>query len=268
MESELIDRIMEQNQIQELILKYNEGVADPSEVKMIERLIEQGEITLDDLSVFKSMDEQLMNAKDPFPSLEMNDKFYTMLDAEKGKLKKGFSFRLPEWNILLPRLGFGAALIVIGFMVGNQLQSGPENPQVTVLTEEVRELKEMMMLSLLEKESASERLRAVSLTNDMSQVSDKVTKALFETLNHDPNVNVRLAALEALTPYVSQSDVRAGLIRSISFQDSPMVQVTLADLMVAIQEKKSVAELQKILNNDSTPRDVKNKIKKSIEILI
>jgi len=252
----------------DLIIKYSEGLADPSEVKMIEQMIESGEIILDEFTVFNSFDDQLMNSKDPFPSTQMGKQFYSMLESEKLKLKKGTSFKLPYWNILFPRLGFGVALIVIGFVIGSQLYPSVKGSEVKQLTQEVSELKEMMMLSLLEKESASERLRAVSLTNDMDAVSDKVTEALFQTLNHDTNVNVRLAALEALTPYVSQSDVRARLVKSISQQDSPMVQVTLADLMVAIQEKKSVGELQKILNNDSTPRDVKNKIKKSIEILI
>jgi hypothetical protein len=44
--------------------------------------------------------------------------------------------------------------------------------------------------------------------------------------------------------------------------------VMLAELMVAIQEKKSVGEFQKILDSDKTPKDVRNKIKKSIEVLI
>ena len=81
---------------------------------------------------------------------------------------------------------------------------------MSALTHEVGELKEMVMLSLLEKESASDRLRAVSLTSEMNQVSDNVSKALFMTLNSDPNVNVRLAALEALIPFVSQGGVREG----------------------------------------------------------
>ena len=102
----------------------------------------------------------------------------------------------------------------------------------------------------------------------MGQVSVKITQALFQTLNHDSNVNVRLAALEALKPFVRQSEIREELVRSISEQDSPLVQVMLAEVMVAIQEKKSVGELQKILDNDRTPTDVKSKIKKSIEVLI
>jgi hypothetical protein len=39
-------------------------------------------------------------------------------------------------------------------------------------------------------------------------------------------------------------------------------------LMVAIQEKKSVKELQKLIDNDRTPKEIKSKIKESIDVLI
>lgn len=260
---------MEKNRVEELVAKYNEGLADPSEIKLIEQLIEGGQIELTQLRQLTSFDEQLMKEEGPLPSLRLDDQFQTMLGEEKRRLVKGsFSFKFADWNVILPRLGLAAVLLVIGFVGGNLLQRPSSNQDVQQLTLQVGELKEMMMLSLLEKESASERLRAVSLTNEMEKVSDKVTKALFQTLNHDTNVNVRLAALEALTPYVSQSTVREELIRSISMQDSPLVQVTLAELMVSLQEKKSVGALQKLLDNDSTPKDVKKQIKKSIDVLI
>lgn len=260
---------MEKNRAEELVAKYNEGLADPSEIKLIEQLIEEGEIELTQLRQLYSFNEQLMKEEVPLPSLRLDDQFQAMLGDEKRKLSKGsFSFRFAEWSVIFPRLGLAAVLLVIGFVGGNLSQRPSSSQDVKQLTLQVGELKEMMMLSLLEKESASERLRAVSLTNEMDKVSDKVTKALFQTLNHDNNVNVRLAALEALTPYVSQSTVREELIRSITLQDSPLVQVTLADLMVSLQEKKSVGALQKLLDNDSTPKDVKKQIKKSIDVLI
>lgn len=260
---------MEKNRVEELVAKYNEGLADPSEIKMIEQLIEGGEIALTQLGQLASFDAQLMKEEGPMPSLRLDDQFQAMLGEEKRKLTKGsFSFRFAEWSVIFSRLGLAAVLLVIGFVGGNLLQRPSSGQDVQQLTRQVGELKEMMMLSLLEKESASERLRAVSLTNEMDKVSDKVTKALFQTLNHDTNVNVRLAALEALTPYVSQSGVREELIRAISMQDSPLVQVTLAELMASLQEKKSVSALQKLLDNDNTPKDVKNQIKKSIDVLI
>ncbi len=259
---------MEKKMIDELVAKYNEGLADPAEVRALEQLIEQGALELTQLRELTSFDEQLTKNEVPIPSMRLNDQFYSMLSEEKRKLNKGFSFQLPSWSVLLPRLAFAAALMIVSFVGGYFLQRPSGSSDVQQLTQQVGELKEMMMLSLLEKESASERLRAVSLTNDMSQVSDKVTQALFQTLNHDSNVNVRLAALEALKSFVRQSEVREELVRSISNQDSPLVQIMLAEVMVAMQEKKSVGELQKILDNDRTPTDVKSKIKKSIEVLI
>jgi hypothetical protein len=126
----------------------------------------------------------------------------------------------------------------------------------------------MMMLTLLEKESATDRLKAVSLTSDLDHASKKVTNALIETLNNDPNVNVRLASLEALYEYAGNPDVRVKLVKSISHQDSPLVQIGLAELMVALKEKSSVNELRKIMDEQSTPKEVKQKIKESIEVLI
>ncbi|HRI78031.1 MAG TPA: HEAT repeat domain-containing protein [Cyclobacteriaceae bacterium] len=256
------------NKIEELIAKYNEGLADPAEIRTLEGLIEKGVIELTRLHELSRLDEQIVKIETPSPSLELDSKFQSMLAAEKKKLNRGMLPSLPDLSILWPRLAFAASLVLVGFVGGYWLQHPSANPEVTQLTNEVSELKEMMMISLLEKESATERLRAVSLTSNMDRVSIKVTDALFQTLNHDSNVNVRLAALEALTGYTAQSEVREGLIRSIAFQDSPLVQLNLAELMVALQERKSVSELQKLLDNDNTPKEVKTKLKKSIEVLI
>ena len=259
---------MEKEKIEELISKYNEGLADPSEVGSIEQLIEVGEIQLAQLRDLSSLEEQVIAVTDFTPSLQLDHQFYSFLKEEKKKrIKERFSFNLPEWNVLYPRLAFSLVILIVGFAAGYLLQRPSSNGEVRQLTQEVSDLKEMMMLSLLEKESATERLKAVNLSTEMSQVSQKVTDALFKTLNQDENANVRLAALEVLTTYAKDSKVRAELIKSISIQDSPLVQVALAELMVAIQEKKSVKELQKLLQNEKTPKEVKSKIRSSINVL-
>ena len=123
------------------------------------------------------------------------------------------------------------------------------------------------MLSLLEKESATDRLKAVSLTEQMNQASKQVTTALLHTLNNDENVNVRLAALDALRPYSKDSQIREALVRSIAEQKSPLVQVALAELMVQLQEKGAINELKKILEDQETPSDIKKKIQESIQVI-
>lgn len=258
---------MERVKKEELIEKYNLGLADPAELHQLERLIEEGQVELTELRDLHKLDDQIVRMEPPRTSLQLDDRFHQLLAAEKKKAKRELSFAWPQWNWLAPRLAFAFLLMVAGFAGGYWLQRPSEKTEVAELTQQVTELKEMMMLSLLEKESATERLRAVSLTSDM-EISEKVTTALFQTLNNDENVNVRLAALDALRSYTRNAGVRQQLIASIAHQDSPLVQVALAELMVALQEKKSVSALEKIMKDERTPAEVKSKIKESISVLI
>ena len=47
-----------------------------------------------------------------------------------------------------------------------------------------------------------------------------------------------------------------------------MVQVALAEVMVALQEKNAVDPLKKILDKERTPKEVKEKIEESISTLL
>lgn len=261
---------MERQEINALVEKFNTGQATTADVKEIEKLIEGGFVNLTDLHDLAQLDEQVLMIQEPSPSRRLDDAFYSMLASEKRERAAAFDWRkMFSWPTLAPKLSFAAVALVIGIAVGYFVRpaSQPER-QIDQLSQQVTDLKEMMMLSLLEKESASDRLKAVSLTADMDRASQKVTGALLQTLNNDTNANVRLAALEALMPYTKDSHVRQELIESIAKQESPLVQIALAELMAELQEKSSVEELQKILKDNRTPRDVKKKIEESIDVLI
>lgn len=262
---------MEKQKIQELIARYNGGISTPSDEQQIERLIGQGLIELDALTGLDKLDQGLMRMETPEPSQELDHRFYEMLSSQK-KTGKAFSWKtFFAWPDLAPKLALASITLIVGVAAGYLIRpSAPVsgNDQMVALTRQVTDLKEMMMLSLLEKESATDRLKAVSLTQEMDNASKTVTRALLETLNNDSNVNVRLAALDALEPYAKDNAVREALVRSISKQDSPLVQISLAELMAGLQVKSSVGELKKILEDKKTPADVKNKIKQSIDVLI
>lgn len=257
---------MEKNRAEELIRKYNEGVLSTAEQMQLETLLESGEVLLDQLKDVSTLNNAIERINEGAPSLRLDNQFYAMLKQEKLKQKK-FSFQIPSWSVLMPRLAFAASFSILGFFAAYVFINRTAAPEVQQLTQEVSDLKEMMMLSLLEKESATDRLRAVSLTDEMEQASTTVTEALIKTLNNDENVNVRLAALDALKPYVADSSVRMALVKSISQQESPLVQVAMAELMAAIQEKKSLKEFEKMLKSEATPAEVKKRIKESLEVI-
>lgn len=259
---------MDQERINDLIVKYNENQANHAEVKLIEQLMEEGRIELHQLHALNAMEDQILKLDLPVPSSDLDDNFYQMLKAAKTKNKRFLWSNLFSWPEVAPKLAFASVALLIGFAIGYLVMpASKSNDEVAKLTNEVSEMKEIMMLSLLERESATERLKAVSLTSEMSSVSDKVTSALLQTLNNDENINVRLEALEALKPFVRDSRIRSALVRSIGKQESPLVQVALAELMVELQEKSSVKELEKILKNERTPQEVKKRIEDSIKTM-
>jgi hypothetical protein len=139
-----------------------------------------------------------------------------------------------------------------------------ETKQLEALTAQVHEMRELMMLSLLQNPSASERLRAVSYTSEIRHVNPNIAAALLATLNNDPNVNVRLTTLEALTHFARDPAVREGLIQSILQQDSPLVQAALADAMLKLQEKRAIQPFKKLLQQKDLNSMVRVKIEQTI----
>nr|WP_295928506.1 HEAT repeat domain-containing protein [uncultured Dyadobacter sp.] len=217
----------------------------------------------------------------PEPSAAMRDNFYAMLDdfKEKEKAAVRFSFEsmmesirgfvMPQWTV---QVAFSLLLVGLGWVIGNRTSRSKTSAtayqqQIETLASQVQDMKSTMMLTLLENPSATERLRAVGYTSEIAQADDRVLEALFATLNNDPNVNVRLVTLEALTQYAGNAAVREGLVKSLTSQDSPMVQVALADLMVKLQEKRSVKALRTLLQKEDLNDLVKVKIEQTIKDL-
>ena len=92
--------------------------------------------------------------------------------------------------------------------------------------------------------------------------------ALLATLNNDPNVNVRLSTLDALSHLANHAEVREGLIKSIIQQDSPIMQLAIADVMLKLQEKKSVNSFKELLKQKDLNPGVRDRIKQTITQLI
>ena len=129
-------------------------------------------------------------------------------------------------------------------------------------------VREKLVLTLLDQPSANKRLDGVSEANKIAHIDATIINALLKTLNNDSNVNVRLAAIESLSNYVDDAKVRQGLVQSIPNQEAPIVQVTLANLMLALQEKQSVEPFKKLLQKKELDTTVKKKIESTIQSII
>ncbi len=213
----------------------------------------------------------------PSPSPQVRERFRALLAG----YQQGLASRPARWwQGLLPpvsgwapawaRVAWGVGLLAVGLWVGAQWRPGQSQAeaQIAQLTTEVQQMREVVMLTLLEKSSATERLRAVSLASEMPGANEKVVDALLETLNNDSNLNVRIAAVEALLQFADRPTAREGLIRALGQQESPLVQVALIDAIVSLRAAQAVPQLQKLLKDNNTNELVKDKLKSGLDFLI
>jgi|KBSMisStaDraftv2_1062788.scaffolds.fasta_scaffold76245_2 anti-sigma factor RsiW len=135
----------------------------------------------------------------------------------------------PAWAV-----GATAAALVAGVVVGRYSPAAAPvaAADVTALRAEVGELRQMVSLSLLQGPSASDRLKGVAWAADLDGSGTTVVGALLETLANDPNVNVRLASVDALRRFAERDAVRRGAVEALGRQTSPIVQMALIDFVV------------------------------------
>lgn len=203
------------------------------------------------------------------PSANMEADFRRMLNGFKNTERpvntgfwKQLSFRRIHW-------GYGIAMLVIGLFAGYQIHSSGNSKemqdQFAALSEEVKGMRQTVVLSLLQNPAATERIRAVAYTEQVNSSDKKVMDALLTTLNSDPNINVRLVTLDALVLFAEDPYVREGLVRSITQQESPLVQSALADVMVKLKEQRAVQIWKQQLSEPELDQSVREKIQASMQ---
>lgn len=136
------------------------------------------------------------------------------------------------------------------------------------LQSEVISLKKAAMFTMLKDESSSYRIQAVNYADDFDTPDENVIEVLVKTLNHDKNVNVRMAAAYALAKYADLQPVCDSLVQSLSLQSDPILQVTLINILVERREKSAVNPIRQIITNENTLEEVKNVAENGVKLLI
>ncbi|HEX8426654.1 HEAT repeat domain-containing protein [Hymenobacter sp.] len=235
----------------------------------------------EELETMQQMWYTLGSVRVPEPSENLRPAFYSMLASYKEEVAATPKYSLAglrQWwqALVVPRpvvqLTYSLCLIGIGLAAGWWLNNrnaptGADQQQLATLSKQVEQMQQVMLLTLIENPSATERLRAVSYTKELESANPRVVEALLSTLNHDENVNVRLATLEALAALTQDPAVRLGLVQALPQQESPLVQSALADVMVQLQDKRSVQPLRRLLAQPDLNSAVKSKIEESLKSL-
>jgi len=173
------------------------------------------------------------------------------------------SRRLALLPLLLPALG-ACALLALGFMLGERTAT---QRQLADLRSRVDTMGQLVEQSVLQKETAGDRLQTVLAAGKDSRPDERVINGLINSMAFDTSVNVRLNALNALYAHADQEVVRAGVLACLRRETNPLVQVSMIDFLVAARERGAAQELRKLVGDNQADADVRESARRAISLL-
>jgi len=247
---------MEKEKLESLIIDYIDGNLSESEIQFVEKEISENPEAEKLYTQLKEVLVAIDQSAKLHPAASLKTSFDKMLQQEISSINTKVVFFSPVFY----RVAAAVMLLVVGGGVGFWISKyQAQQAEIAAIKKEMEETKNKMMSMLGNEYSASQRIQGVTVAlNDMPKADDEVVTALVKAMNEDPNTNVRLAALEALSKFHEEPHVRKQLVESLAKQTDPVVQITLIQLMVTMKEKSVVKDLERIINKPETMKAVKD----------
>lgn len=229
------------------------------------------------------------------PSPRLREQFYAMLETHqrdadtvspfalaKSRIDKFFAALLPSTPAL--QFAFALTLLVAGVFVGARYLQAPapagtpapaavvdnsakHEKEIADLKAQVDDMNQLVLASLLQQKSTSERIQTILATLDVKNPNQKALSDLVGAMAFDPSVNVRLSAIEALAPHAGDKLVRAGLIASLSREKAPLVQVAMIELLASIREAEAAPIFDRISRDEAADKDVRESARRALAVL-
>ncbi len=268
---------MKCEEVEVLMIDYLDNKLEPEQIRQIEKHLETCERCIDELKETQSLLQMISGEEMEKPDESLRINFYHMMHGEikrnaenKSAPAREATVRWYDRNIY--RIAAGVALLIAGTFIGIIVYSGfsgsARAKEVSQLKSEVTELRKTAMFTMLKDGSPSNRLQAVDYANAIDSPDEDIINAIVKTLNNDKNVNVRMAAAYALTKFTGVQSVHDSLVKSLSVQTDPIMQVTLINILVEMREKNALKPIEQIISSDKTMLEVKKVAENGVKMLI
>ena len=149
------------------------------------------------------------------------------------------------------------AFVVVGYIGGTRLNDKSKD-EIVALQQELQKTKELVLMNMMKQESASVRLKGIMASYEFESVDDDIIDALIQAMNQDNNINVRIAAAEALSRFSENEKARLALIASLNNQSNPAVQIKLIDILVSMGDKNALNPMREFTEKEDLINSVKD----------
>ncbi|QIX60068.1 hypothetical protein FY528_01875 [Hymenobacter lutimineralis] len=213
------------------------------------------------LRQLRTLSNELDAALPEVPRTAMRTNFLAMLEEQKALLTPAAAAAptparvVPIWAAAVAsqwlRVAAAVLLVAGGVLLGRFLPgpSGQNADLAATATDSpapAQQLAANLAGTASQPASASDRIQLVTASGQNLAPGDPTVQVLINTLNFDPNPNVRVAACEALFHLRADPRVAEAFVHSLPIQTDPNVQITLIEYMVALRDPRAVPPLQRL----------------------
>lgn len=255
---------MDCNATQDNLIDYIEGSLDESSHKAVKEHLKGCEKCREGYEAYLQLYASIDQYEEKIPDHKLEVNFLEMLQAEQAKIKKPAPPKLGRTKLWLKQVARVAAVLLLmlcSYLYGLQYPQQSNHKNMPLM-------KEKVVQAQLESRSASKRIQAANDTKALETTTHKTLKVLIDLMNHDKQVNVRLAAADALAKFYENEMVREALITQLQNEQNPIMQVELIQILIDLQENRILPTIKKLLQEEDTPIFIKKQIKSQINQII
>jgi hypothetical protein len=213
--------------------------------------------------LYKELDS-FMSFSNSLPEIEvpdgMKDEFLELVELdENNRRSKVF---IPVWIKIAAVVVFAFSTFASGYFAGTK------NDNTQLFQTELNQLRQEVIRAELQDLSGPQKIQAVYNAQAVVNPDDKLIDALVYTMNSDKNINVRLAAINALTERIENQNVKNALINSLAIQGNPLLQISLIQVLAGTGDQQATEKIQSFANDKTIDKNVRSHAESVIQAII
>lgn len=248
---------MKPKEIQDKLIDFLDQSLSEQEMREVQESIDNNEECAQEVEEMKKLFFDLSEDEMEQPSSSLRMNFELMLEEEKAKTNAETKvIKLQERTSWKSYIRVAASILIVAsaFVIGTMIGNGSDTQVEQVL-------------ATIENESASQRIMALNLSEEIQTTDRRILQAFTDRLLYDEKPSVRLAAVEALAKFASEEMVKVAFLKALETDSDPAIQIELIQVLVKIEEKRALTPMKNLLNNEDVPEYVKKEIQFNIPSL-
>jgi hypothetical protein len=273
------------SRVQDSFIDYQDGSLPADESAQLRAHLASCPTCQREWAALQEMTRKLDSLPVAEPSARLRENFYAMLETHqreadapspfalaRGRIDRFFAALLPSQPAL--QFAFALALLVCGLFAGQHYLAKPatviddgSKAELAELKKKVESMGELVITSLVQQQSTSDRLKIVLAKMDLKSPDRQVLTDLVAALAWEPSINIRLTTVEALAQHADDSLVRAGVLSALPRERAPLVQVAMIELLTNAREPAAEPVFEKLSRDEATDLNVRDAARRALAVL-